>query len=187
MNSGQAPKKHFSLPKVNLPKPVKIAIGVIVALIIVIVLSSILFGNKTGSYQPYLSTLARAQEITRVSALAQDDSQDQTVQNLAATVQTTLSSQQAQITAYLKSNKASFGAKQLAADSDKSADAALQTATQNNNLQSVYQAYLKQNLALYKADISAAYAKAGPQGKTVLDNAYASVQTLLASPPLSNS
>lgn len=187
MNSGPAPKKGFSLPKANLPRPVKLAIGGVVVLFIIIVLSSVLFANKSGNYQPYLSALARAQEISRVSALAQDDSQDQAVQNLAATVQTSLSSQQAQITAYLKTNKASFSPKQLAADTDKTSDNQMQTAAQNNNLAGVYQAYLKQNLALYKADLSAAYTKAGPKGKAILNSAYDSVQTLLSSPPLSSS
>jgi len=187
MDAGKQPKKGLSLPKLNLPRPIKIAIGGIIALFLIIVLSSLLFGNKSSRYQPYLTVMARGQEIARVSALAKDDSQDQTVQNLASTVQTTLLSQQSQITAYLKSNKASFSAKQLAGDKSSASDSLLQTAAQNNNLAAAYSNYLKQNLATYKNDLSAAFAKATPKGKLILNSAYDSAQTLLSTPPLSSS
>jgi len=188
MNAGKQPKKNFSLPKLNLPRPVKLTLAGIVALFVIIVLSSIFFGSKTGTYQPLIDAMARAQEITRVSALAQqNDSQDQIVQNLAATVQTALSSQNAQLSAYLKTNKATPSTKALAIDQNKATDAQLQAAAQNNNLATVYETYLKQNLATYKNDLSTAYQKAGPKGKVILSASYNSVQVLLANPPLSSS
>ena len=121
----------------------------------------------------------------RVTAEAQQfNLQDPGTAALAATVTATLSSQQAQLTNYLAQSHTKISKVQLAADMDKSVDSQLQSASQNNQLDDAYKAYLKQALAKYQADLEASYKSVGPTGKSLLKEAFDSTATLLTNAPL---
>ena len=180
-NQGQA-KPKLGLPRLS--KPVKIGLAVVGAIIILIALSSI-FSRGGGASTSAAGVLARGAEIQRVTAEVQQlNLQDPTTQALAGTVSSTLSSDQAQLTQYLKSNKATISKAQLAADLDKTTDAQMQSASQNNNLDQTYVNYLKDGLTKYQTDLQAAYGKAGPNGKKILKSAFDGASTLLSSQPL---
>jgi DNA-binding response OmpR family regulator len=158
----------------------------VVGLIILIIISSLLSGRKSGSTQPIALALARNAETLRVTTLAQTQLrlQDPQTQALAATVNASLTSDKAQLLSYLAINHAKVGTSQLAIDTDRSTDANFQTASQNNSLDSAYVAYLKTALPKYQTDLINAYNAAGSNGKKLLSSSYDSTKALLATPPL---
>ena len=179
-NKPQA-KRGMGLP--NVPKPVKIILGIVVGLFLLIIISSVLSGRNKGATQPIVNAMARGQEIIRVTQLTQQQLplQDPTTQALAATVFSSLTSEQQQLISYLAANHTKVSKVQLAADTDKTTDSNLQSASQNNNMDEAYVSYLKTNLAAYETDLQTAYKSAGPKGKAILKSAYDSTVTLLNS------
>jgi hypothetical protein len=185
MLKNQAPaKRGFGLPALS--KPIKIMLGAILAVILLVIISSALSGHKGGATKDITAALARGQETLRVTQLTQQQLkfQDPNTQALAATVNVTLSSDQQQLLAYLSKNHTKVSKVQLASDIDKTTDTNLQSASQNNSLDSAYVSYLKDSLSKYQADLQAAYNAAGPNGKAILKSAYDGTTTLLSNPPL---
>lgn len=181
-NSPQ-PKRSFGMP--GIPKPAKYALLIVVTLAVLIIAFSLISGRHKSSSQPIVGSLARNAETLRVTALVnQLQLQDPQTQALAATVTTTLTSDSAQLSTYLTKNHIKVSKKVLAADTDTSTDQNMQTASQNNSLDSAYVSYLKTALAKYQTDLLNAYNAAGPNGKKVLSPAYQNTQVLLAVPPL---
>jgi len=185
MLKDQQPAKKSLLPSLNLPKPAKIALAVVGVIIVLVVISSLLSGRKSGSTQGFINVLARGQETLRVTALVQQlNLQDPRTQALAATVSAALTSDKTQITSYLAKNKTKASTAQLAIDTDKSTDSSLQSASQNNGLDATYVNYLKTALGKYETDAQTAYKSAGPNGQKLLTDAFDSASTLLSAPPL---
>jgi hypothetical protein len=184
LKNNAQPKRRMALPRMS--KPIKIVAGAIVAVILLVIVSSVLSGHKGGATKDITGALARGQETLRVTQLAQQQLkfQDPTTQALSATVYSSLSSDQQQLIAYLAKSHTKVSKLQLAADTDKSTDASLQTASQNNALDSSYITYLRDSLTKYQADLQAAYNAAGPNGKVILKSAFDSANTLLSNPPL---
>ncbi len=183
----QQPKKGLGLPGSGLPKTVKIIIGVVVGFFVVIVLYSVLAGHKTTNSDQLVAVMGRAQEISRVSALVQQQSKDTNTLNLAATTAISLSSDQSQLTDYLKKNHKKVSPNQLLLYKNKDTDTELQSAQQNNNLESYYVTYLKKELNTYHDNLASAFASAGQNGKAILQNSNGSVEILLSSPQLKTS
>lgn len=180
----QTAKRNLPLP--NLPKPMLIAVAVLAGLILVIIVASLLSGRKNSQWQPFESILARGQETLRVTQMTQQELQLQDPQTkaLAATVSSALTSDQQQLKIYLAKNKVKVSMAELAVDTDKTTDASLQSASQNNSLDSAYVDYVKGALAKYLADAQKALAGAGPNGKTILNNSISGTRALLNSSPL---
>ena len=183
LKENQPAKRGLPLP--NFSKPVKIIIAVLVAVALLIVISSVLSGRQAGQTQPFIDILARGQETLRVTSLVQQlQLQDPQTQALAATVSSALASDKQQLTDYLAKNHNKISPNALGADDDKAADANFQTADQNNNLDSTYVTYMRDALTKYENDLKAAYNSAGPNGKAILNSISVSTTTLLNSPPL---
>lgn len=165
------------------PRAVKLILAVVVGLIVLIIIYSLFFGGG-GKWQPYINLMARQQEIVRATNLAQQQFklQDPQTQALAATVSATVSSEEQQLTNYLATNKVKVSPAQLATGIDKTTDEQFKAASQNNNLDQVYVAYLKDNLTRYQLDIQPLYKSAGTKGKAILKEAFDSAGTILASP-----
>jgi hypothetical protein len=179
------PLKRRRLPMPNLPKPVLIGLAFVLVVFLVIIASSVLSGRKSGSYQPIVNSLARNQEILRVTNTAEQLSlHDPATAATAATVTTTLSSDRALLLSYLSGSKIKVTSLQLAALANAAVDTQMQTASQNNNLDQAYLTYLQQNLTKYQQDLQAAYNAAGPKGKTILKSAIDGETALLANAPL---
>ncbi len=169
----------------GMSKPVKIILGVVLAVFILIIISSTLSGRNKGATQPIINAMARGQETLRVTHAVQLlNLQDPTTQAVAATTLSSLTSDQQQLKVYLANNHTKLSAALLAADLDKTTDAQMLSASQNNNLDQAYKTYLQQSLTKYQADLQIAFKLAGPKGKTILKNAYDGAGTLLANPPL---
>lgn len=179
------PKARRSLPLPDFSRPVRIILGVVLAIIVLIVLSSLFSSGSKVDSKPYMDILARGQETLRITSYVQTlQLQDPQAQAAAATVSSALASDKQQIIDYLQKNHIKVDSKALAIDADKTTDTSMQTASQNNNLDSVYTNYLRDSLNRYENDIRAAYPNAGPNGKAILNDASISTTTLLTSPPL---
>jgi hypothetical protein len=179
------PQQRRGLRLPNFSKPVKIILGVIIAIILLIIGSSALSGRGAGKTQPLLDVLARGQETLRITSYAQQlQLQDPQTQATAATVSSALASDKQQLIAYLAKNNVKVTPKVLAADADKSSDTSLQTAAQNNGADAAYLDYLRTALGKYETDVQRAYQTSGPIGKKLLNDISISTTTLLASPPL---
>lgn len=180
MNGGARPKKNW-LPNLGLPRPVRFGVAAMIILIVILIIYG-LAGGKNKNSSSLGDLMARAQEISRASALINQDSQDSNLQALATTVSTSLTSQEKQLNNYLTSAGQKINSKTLSADQNSATDSQFQTATQNNNLSSVYSSYLKDNLSLYKNELSEQYSKTSNQQlKSILSGAYDSTQTILGS------
>lgn len=163
----------------------KITLAVLGAIILLIIVLSLLSGRGGVKGQPFINVLARGQETLRVTSEVQQlQLQDPQTQATAATVASALASDKQQIIDYLQKNHIRVDPKALAADADKSTDTSMQTASQNNNLDGVYQAYLRDSLTRYENDLKTAYQGAGPNGQAILNAASISTTTLLDTPPL---
>lgn len=184
LEENQPPKRGLPIP--NLPKPAKIALAVVGGIIILIIVSSLLSSRNKGSAQAFAGVLSRANETLRVTALVQQQLplQDPQTQALAATVNSAITSDKQQILSYLAKNHIKAPSTALAADTDKSTDASLQAAAQNNSLDAAYINYLKGALAKYEADLQNAYKTAGPNGQKLLSGTFESTHALLNSAPI---
>jgi hypothetical protein len=183
LKNNQAAKRGLPLP--NLPKPVLIGLAIILVAFLVIIVDSVLSGRKGGSYQPIVNSLARSQEILRVTDEAKGlNLHDPATTDVAATVTTALSGDQAQLSSYLSRSHSKVTKLQLSADVDKSIDDQLKVAAQHNNLDQTYITYLQQNLVKYQRDLQAAYAVSGTHGKDILKRAIDGQTALLTNAPL---
>ena len=183
LKNSPSPKRGF-LP--NIPKLVKIIVIAVMGVMLIAIIASIFTGRSNVASQPIINSLVEGQEILRVTDLTSNrlPLQDPTVQALAATVSSTLSSDQSSLSDYLAKNKVKITKLELSAKTDKTVDTQLQSASQNNNLDSAYQSYLKDSLAKYALSLQAAYKVSGPKGQELLKNAFSSTTIILTSPPL---
>jgi hypothetical protein len=180
------PQSRRGLGLSGLSKPLKIGLGITLGIILLVIISSVLSGRKNGSIQPLLGVVARNHEILRVNQLTKSKLplQDPETKAVAATVYSSLTSEQQQLTAYLAATHIKLTKAQLAADTNTNTDAQLQDASQNNDLDTAYKSYLKEALNKYAADLQAAYKAVGPNGKVIMKNAFESVTALLQTGPL---
>jgi hypothetical protein len=174
------------LPLPSLPKPVMIGVVAVIAIIFIAIIYSALSGRKNSNWAPYDGVLARGNETLRVTKLVSQQLtlQDPQTQSLAATVDVVFSSDQHQYLSYLSRNHVKVSAAQLAADTDKTTDTSLQSAAQNNSLDSAYKSYLKTVLTKYETDLENALNGSGPNGKKLLGDSIESTRALLNSAPL---
>jgi hypothetical protein len=176
--------KKSALPMPNLPKPVAVILAAIVALIIIIVFYSLIFGGKTSGTNQMVGVIGRANEIARISAEVSQASHDPLTQNLAATTQTALSSDSARLSTYLKSRKVKVDPARLKLYIHKTTDAEVQVALQNNNLSAYYISYLRTNLPDYANAIKPVYSNASVRSKPILSDAFNNAKVILTSPPV---
>jgi len=170
----------------NLGKPAKLLIAAVVVLILTIVVA-LIFGGGNDSSKQVLDLMAQNQEIVRVSQLQDQKFSDTNTKGLSATTQATMNSQKFQLGDYLTKAKAKYSEQQLAARMNNNTDTQLQTAAQNNNLDSAYISYLKTSLTSYLNSLNETFKATGSQTlKGTLQSAYNSVQTLLKSPQFSS-
>lgn len=168
----------------GIPKPAKIVLAALSSLLLLVILYTIFLGGKTTNTDQLTSVMATAREISRVSALAQQQAQAIDTKDLATTTGAVLSSQEQELRSYLKTSKVKIDNKKLAAKLDKNTDKQLTTALQNNNYDQTYFNYLKTNLANYLNTLNVANKDASSKVQTILKADYNSVQTLLGAPQL---
>jgi hypothetical protein len=181
----QKPKKGFNVPSFGLPKRVVIIFGGVIAAFFVIIIAAAIFKGG-GNSAPLTEVLGRAQEIVRVSKVVEPLAQNPDTKGLVATTETAFTSQQIDLTAYLKKHGTKVNLKSLSIYSDKTVDTQLQTAAQNNSLDSAYASYLKKSLMAYQNSLRTA-AKGAPKARLqLLNDAFASTKAILAAPQVAS-
>lgn len=180
LKSGQKPKSNL-LNLFGLPKIVVLGVGGALVLIILIIGFSLIFGAKKTDTQSLIDLAAHGQEISRVSSLVSDGSQDPNTKALATTTSAVLDSQEARITSYVTSTRLKLDPKLLDKFKNTANDSTVQTAIQNGTLSTTYNNYLTGSLNSYRIELTDQYKKASnAQLKSILSDAYDSVQTLLS-------
>lgn len=169
-----------------MPKPAKIALAGVGVLFVLVILYTLFFGGKTTNTDQLNSVMSRAQEITRVSTLAQQQAPDASTRDLATTTVSTLTSQQKELSSFLTKNNVKVDPKRLLAGQDKTTDTQLAEALKNNSYDQVYLTYLKNGLTSYQSELSAAFQDASTSTQAILGAHYKSVETLLSAPQLKN-
>jgi len=167
-----------------LPKPVLIAIGVLFALIMLIIISSILTGHGKAAYIKLADVVAQQQEIVRVDNSIGQYTQDSNTKALAATVNVTLAGSQSQLQGYLVKNKYKLKPNQLNARRSPATDSELKNAHLNNRFEPVYYDLLKKSLKDYQSNLQTTRPQVGVNGQKILDQASANVKVLLTAPEL---
>jgi hypothetical protein len=170
----------------NLSGPLLVLIVAVIITILIVIVSVLFLGKSKTGTTDLVEVLGRAQEISRVNTLEQTQLKDPNALDLLATTQIALSSEQSELNSYAKTNKIKVDSKKLAIYKNLQTDSQLQTAAQNNNLDSAYSSYLKQALQSYSDALAKAYQNTKKTDlKTILHNDYVSTQTLLGNPPKS--
>jgi hypothetical protein len=183
MNEPHTPKKGL-LPSPNhssLKSRILIALGLGTILVIVAILfSSLVLGNKDKNAQSLISLVAQQQEIVRVSDLALKSATDSSTKAYAETVKLSVATQQAELTTYLTKQKQKITPLQIAAKKDVKTDAALEAALKNNRFDDTYMEIIKEDLTTYQASLESSYnAASTPTAKTILKNGFTSTANLL--------
>jgi len=167
-----------------MPKPAKIALAVVGILFILVIFYSIFFGGKTTNTDQLIGVMARAQEISRVSALVQQQAKEADTKDLATTAEVILSSQKQELKSYLSDRKVKADPKKLAARLDKNTDSSLEKALQNNSYDQTYLSYLKTGLVDYQGTLDTTYKGSSKDLQPILSEQYQSIKTLLTAPQL---
>jgi hypothetical protein len=183
-NDQQKPKKRFpfSLPGgSNLTKiTLLIVIGAATLGALIIALSSFFGGNGVNTKQ-INDVIARAQEISRVSDLVNQQSRDVATLNLASTVSASLTSDQVKLISYLnKTAHKKITTKDLNLYLNKKTDAQIQIANSTNSLSSAYYSYLKDQLAAYENSAKAASQDNPSSAQPLLQTAFDNAKTILS-------
>ena len=183
------PKKSFVPNLTNLPRSIRLAIAIVLGFIVIVILFVLVFGSRAAGNDKLIKIVAQAQEIVRVDTVAaqQNKSSSPATLNLISTSSAILSSQQTELTQYLKNNSTKISKAKLNSYLNKNTDAQIKSASQNNNLDKVYLSYLKNRLSSYQAALQVAYKSAGKGDKVILSRDFDSIQTLLKSPQLASS
>ncbi|MEX1995439.1 MAG: hypothetical protein WD887_01555 [Candidatus Saccharimonadales bacterium] len=182
LNNDPKPKPRFKLPLPKLPKPLLFVLGGSLIILIILVLAAAIFGGRSGSPQPLVDVMARSQEIIRVTDIAVPEVTDNGTKTLAATVKSSLASEQAELNTYLSGTSSPVEPQSLTAYLDEAIDAEFATAAKNNELDIAYIRYLKENLSAYSGALQSAYQTAAASAKPILEEAYESIQIILSAP-----
>jgi hypothetical protein len=176
------PKPKTSLMP-NMPRVVLYGIGAVIAVLLLILIFGLVFGQKNTGTANILEAIGRSQEISRVTEAQSPKLKDPTTLSLASTTQASLTSEQSELTGWLAKHKVKADPKKLAIYKNSATDDQLQQAAQNNNLDSAYLAYLNKSLTEYANALSNAYrATSSPSAKIILKESFDSAQTLLSAP-----
>ncbi len=184
MKDQPKPPGRFGSLLPSIPRPAKIALAALGGLFVLVIFYALFFGGKTTNTDQLTSVMASAQEISRVSILAQQQAKDANTKDLATTTAAVLSSQEQQLRSYLKTRKVKVDSKKLAAKLNKNTDKQLAAALQNNNYDQTYFSYLKTSLTNYQSALGVANKAASLKVQVILKADYDSVAVLLTAPQL---
>ncbi|HZP55280.1 MAG TPA: hypothetical protein VFB03_00720 [Candidatus Saccharimonadales bacterium] len=172
------PKQGLSLPSGIAGKILVLGVALVVAVLLFV----LFFGNKNTGSKQVIDLMAQSQEILRINQLENLQFQNSDTKNLSATTSVTLESQQADLAAYLKKVKVKVSSKELVLRFNKNTDTQLQTAAQNNNLDTAYLLYLKNALTSYQSSMKTVYDSTKSKTlRAALQSAFTSDATILKS------
>ena len=179
-NTPKPPRKFSFLPKLSKP----VSVGLVLVLVIIILFAASYFAGRGDATvrKNLVELMGRSQEITRVSKQFNLRLSDPEAKSLAATTETTLTSTQSRISSYMKRNKIKFSTKDLGIYVNKKSDAELNTAIQNNELDSAYLLYVSNSLKNYQSALQKVAKQTKSQRQLeIMNDAFESNNVILSS------
>jgi hypothetical protein len=166
----QSPNKRF----------MTVGVGGLLILIILIFVLKIVLGGGPNTV-PFVTVAQDQTEIARVAGLAlQQQNAAQTTQNVAITIQSSLTTEVQQLTAYLKEHGVSVSSTTLTALKNTKTDTTLSAASTNDNYDGTFLSLMQTFLTKYRQSINTAYDDSTGSGiKTILRGEYKSAGLLL--------
>jgi hypothetical protein len=156
----------------------------VVGLIILLILFSVIKGLIVGKpkLDSFVSIAQDQQELihlaTNAAATAQQQSLSTGNQNVAATLELTITSNQAQITKYLSTNHLKVNTKTLSLKQNTTVDTELTNAQSAGTYNQAFQQVIESQLSSYSTDLKLAYSSAGINGRALLSSDYKQAQLL---------
>jgi hypothetical protein len=180
MGETQQPKVKVRLPGgFSLGRRLLVIIGGLVVLTILIVIVSFLFGGSSN-FTSFIAVAQDQNELVRVATEATGQTTEQPTQNLATSVQLSLTSAQQQLLTYLNTNGHTVSTKQLTATKDLKTDQQLTAAEAASTFDTVFSQVIVTNLQSYTQDLKTALSTAGPKGAALLKSDLTGAQLLLS-------
>ncbi|HTB49110.1 MAG TPA: hypothetical protein VK712_03440 [Verrucomicrobiae bacterium] len=183
MSPETVPNRSWSLPGGN--SQTKRALTVFGGLFALLIVFIVIKGLLGGGGPNLASFTAVAQDQQELIHLATDISQQTqnasaTSQNIAITVQLSITSAQSQLLTYLTNNHESIGTKTLALKVSTSLDNQLTTAAADSTFDQTFQQAIQSKLTTYQQDLKQTYAQTkGTKGRQLLSNDYNGATLLL--------
>lgn len=180
-NPGQPPRRPINLLPGGTSLPLRIAIvggGIFALLIIFLIIKGLLSG---GGNTEALTTVAQDQQqmIHLATNATQQSGLSTTNENFATTAQVTLTSAQAQLVTYLKTNGQKVGLKTLNLKISSNLDTELTTAASNSTYDSTFRRTMQSQLSDYQQALRTAYQQTkGPKGRKLLSDQFKGAQLL---------
>ncbi len=180
MNPAPPPKKPLALPGNSLMHRIAIVGGIVTTLIVlVVVVLSVLSGGSKEKNTDFLAIAQQQTELIRVATAGSTLVTALPAQNLAQNVQASVTSQNNELLAYLKSNGQKISVAQLAAKRSKTTDDALAAAKSNNTYDAAFTAEIQTELDAYMNSLQKAYKlNPGPKANTLLSSQYEAAKLL---------
>lgn len=159
-----------------------LVVGGLVGLAMMVGLVALVVGSlDDAAKQDWLTLAQQQQEIIRISDEGSKRAQNRDTKNLATTTKITLESSKASINSLAKKHGATIDSKTLALGKDAKTDAALKTAEQTNQFDSVFQKILQTELNEYQAILKKLNENTDSKStKTGLTSAYSNARILAA-------
>ncbi len=159
---------------------VAIAGGGLVVLIILFAIVASILGNSGKSGTTGITTVAQEQtELARIATDGVLNATSPTAQNLASTVQVTMTSAQAQTVAYLTSTGHKLSTKTLALKQSATTDTTLQNAKAASTYDAAFTTIIQSELTSYETSLRTAFvAKPGPKGQALLQSQFNAAKLL---------
>jgi len=180
MNPNQPSAKKSLLPAGNSTKQ-RVAIVAIIGgvLLVFLLLLMLILGGGGDNKQNLLKVAQQQTEIVRIANMA-DQSNDQSLKNLAANTSVTIASDQSRLAGTLAGNGIAFKKKELALGQNSKTDQVLEDAKAAANFDAVLRDTLIELLTDYQASVKLAYENSGNADvKNQLDATYINTGNLL--------
>jgi hypothetical protein len=181
-NPQQSQKPKFGIPGFKSGKKLPIIIlAALIGLIFLIIILSSVFGGKGTKAEDLIKIAARAEEISRISAVVIQESKDSDLIALASTTQTTLKSDKAELIGLITSSGKKVKGNSLEIYVDSKTDEELKSALQTNTLDTFYFSYLEEQLNKYRQTLVYYAPTSSDNVKQILGDAYDSAGIILSS------
>jgi len=187
MSPQSSPKQPFKLPGLGSGNSIMLRIGVaaaglIVLLIVFAIIKSLIF--KGPDLASYVTIAQDQQELLHLAGDALSSQQQSALsegsQNLSATIQAALASNQTQIITYLATNHQKINAKTLNLKVSTILDTQLTTAQSAGIYDPTFQGIMQAQLKAYMNDLQRTYqASNGKKGRALLSSDYKQASLLL--------
>ncbi|HUS25816.1 MAG TPA: hypothetical protein VMY99_00515 [Nevskiaceae bacterium] len=194
LNAGKPPKRSPMASASGGSPLVKIALlvggGAVVLMIVLFIGISLLSGSNSStlSSTELISVAQTQNELARVAEKGLSGSSQQTVKNLAITVELSMQTQQKQLIALLGKQGHKVKEKELALKQNATTDQQLTSATQTSTFDTTFSQIMQNQLTAYAATVKQLFNKATLESeRTLLSDDYTQAQLLLSQVPSAES